>query len=97
MKTTFTSGPWRQDNAEPRVVYSEKSIHCIADCAQGAQGNIEQIANARLIAAAPTMYEYLEYCMDVFLDACDCGNCGPCLKANEITEFLNQFKDDKTR
>lgn len=73
--TDFTAGPWsladenRDDLRECSrygaiVVYAENhcDIHPIADCScnHTCRLNDEQIANARLIAAAPDLYYALE-------------------------------------
>lgn len=59
MTAPFTPGPWRvceQRSAGPVFVVS-RSGNYLADCDFGNEAE----ANARLIAAAPKMYEILEW------------------------------------
>ncbi len=57
----WTEGPW---TAADRVVVTtiEKNGFAtwLANCAVGGQGGKEQLANARLIAAAPDLFEALQ-------------------------------------
>jgi hypothetical protein len=67
--TAHTPGPWLVDGIE---VFAEADCeaHPVADCAcsHTCRALDELTANARLIAAAPDMYEALVYMADLFRD-----------------------------
>lgn len=74
-KTSYTPGPWRQDNNQNGAGVSRPVVKAkgrlVADCAPNSKlrGFAECEANARLIAAAPEMLEALEaisYAIDGF-------------------------------
>ena len=52
----FTPGPWQRGPYDPRLVFG-KDGGLIAECCRG--DATEDLANARLIAAAPMLYEAL--------------------------------------
>jgi hypothetical protein len=60
----FTPGPWTQAD---RVVVAIPETHgyatWLANCSVGGCSAAEQLANARLIAAAPELYEAGEYAL----------------------------------
>lgn len=67
-KPKFTPGPWHiysSEDQEAIVAVNSDSCICItADVSQDLDGGL---ANARLIAAAPEMYEALQYLLRVAL------------------------------
>lgn len=70
-ETSFTPGPWAarieyKKSMLSKHTYTMCSIHaddkCIADVVYVIHDNVDEaIANTRLIAAAPEMYDILEY------------------------------------
>ena len=86
-KTKFTPGPWEAgenacmttilDGHEGKTIYPQGSSYHIAwTNAETSDGNLDietALANARLIAAAPEMYEELERIADILEDPEDCG------------------------
>ena len=61
-----TPGPWHvkeYDNTE-RWVFAKDGFKCIAQAKGGTMGNED--ANATLLAAAPTLLETLEKCLEAF-------------------------------
>ena len=57
---THTPGPWHVDSTHVRHAINTENVHvAMANIGPGLTQE-EAIANARLIAAAPRMYEYIE-------------------------------------
>ena len=60
----FTRGPWYGDGREKEtgdiLVYAPEAEHGCRDICFIPEDDQQDIANARLIAASPTMYAYLE-------------------------------------
>ena len=69
-----TPGPWFVKNNYNRfsVTRDEKRIFIIANLSPGI--GEENLSNARLIAAAPKMYELLDKLRNVINDTCEHGN-----------------------
>ncbi len=65
-QSKFTPGPWRVDRTTGRIVaqspaYPSDEDRCIAEIGESlAFSQQERVANARLIAQAPKMYELLK-------------------------------------
>ena len=72
-KTKHTPGPWRTKREGFSTVYVEARIDGgliqeVAACGPTEAGLEQQEANARLIAASPTMHEYIQHRAN---DGCD--------------------------
>ena len=58
-KARHTPGPWRHNEQSPNRVTGPEG-ETVAATYSGMAGSAGQLANTRLIASAPTMYEYIE-------------------------------------
>lgn len=57
----FTPGPWHVEGFNPPRIYANDGLDIIAQCDScGEKARKEEMANARLIAAAPEMYSLLK-------------------------------------
>jgi len=62
----FTPGPWKVDEAEGLpIAVIENNEDGNGICEVGISTDPETVANARLIAAAPEMYELLKYMLEM--------------------------------
>jgi hypothetical protein len=60
-KTKFTIGSWFVDGFNPPRIYANDGVDIIAQCdSMGEKSNAEELANARLIAAAPELLAALQ-------------------------------------
>ena len=81
----FTKGPWEAEEIYDSFWAVFANDLPVAEC-----NNNE--ANARLIAAAPEMYEALKVCLD-FIEDIICRNCEDCtlkLEAEALREALEE-------
>lgn len=67
MSAAHTPGPWRVNESEPRAAINSEG-RCVAWC--GMYPDTEAHANARLIAAAPTMLAALREAADLRAALC---------------------------
>ena len=89
-RATFTPGPWEIEDAGPgtirglrfRVVTDEKFI------AKTSDGLEEARANARLIAAAPAMYEMCKLFEECLTHLINSGDSGADLERDKLREVL---------
>lgn len=101
-ETEFTPGPWvaRVEYKKSRLskqTYTSLSIHaddkCISDAVYVIHDNMDEaVANARLIAAAPEMYEQLKrHCALCMLMHPECEKCELC----ETRKVLKKARGEK--
>ena len=90
-KKKNTPGPWAQDNVtQLHVVQRGGDGHFIADCSIQSVGDVDvELANARLIAAAPMMLDRLQ----TILELVDSGGLGEGVNAN-AKALLEQYLSD---
>ena len=77
----WTPGPWQAKERHANY----KGFVVLHDTGSGlrrvdSDGIYENSANARLIAAAPDLYEALQTMLD---SSCELPQCGPCTKARQ--------------
>jgi hypothetical protein len=59
--SAYTPGPWHVGRKVARMVYARDGLDIICECdSMGENGREVEAANARLIAQAPAMAEFLE-------------------------------------
>lgn len=87
-ETKHTPGPWREHSVELYIVCGANG-QAVADTEADGIDQEERFANARLIAAAPTMSETLKRIAAVFKFDELPGNRQATMDANEIAVMLD--------
>ena len=104
-KPTFTKGPWHafeQNGSNPKTKglfaitapHESGSQQTVAVTPFAGDGN-ELWANARLIAAAPELFEQCKFLEKVLTEAIMTGDSGADLELDELRELLAKVEGEK--
>lgn len=102
-KPTFTQGPWASEDNRDGVTefYPKDRYPCmqpIASCYAkdvSEHAKEENRANARLIAAAPELYEQCKFLEKVLTEAITSGDSGADLELDQLRELLAKVEGEK--
>ena len=86
-----TKGPWfyyNETEEGPTHICSQGDVDIATIPAYVDQE--ERVANASLMSAAPELLELCKGSLNVFLDNCGCGHCGPCKISRDLKGIINK-------
>lgn len=96
-KPTFTKGPWKSEDCTPGesegLCFAIKSEDTVI--ARTTDGWNEARANARLIAAAPELFEQCKLLEKVLTEAIMSGDSGADLELDQLRELLAKVEGEK--
>lgn len=90
MNTEHTPGPWsRADSVVVTTMETHHYMTWIANCSVGGAGSSEQLANARLVAAAPELLDALKDAIELIesLDGKD-NSCAPMTDISDLRAIV---------